>query len=166
MSWYRRLKIEGGVFFFTVALADRTDDLLVRQVDRLRRMYQAVHARHPFETIAICILPDHIHAVWSLPTGDTDYARRWSLIKSRFSRGLPYDASRTRRRSGSARKACGSAAIGNTRFAMTRTSRATLTTFISTRSNTDTFRGCAIGRTAASTATWRRAIYRPIGAAM
>jgi len=129
MSWYRRLKIEGGVFFFTVALADRTDDLLVRQVDRLRRMYQAVHARHPFETIAICILPDHIHAVWSLPTGDTDYARRWSLIKSRFSRGLPYDASRTRRRSGSARKACGSAAIGNTRFAMTQTSRATLTTF-------------------------------------
>jgi len=96
MSWYRRLKIEGGVFFFTVALADRTDDLLVRQVDRLRRMYQAVHARHPFETIAICILPDHIHAVWSLPTGDTDYGRRWSLIKSSFSRGLPYDASRTR----------------------------------------------------------------------
>jgi len=96
MSWYRRLKIEGGVFFFTVALADRTDDLLVRHVDRLRRMYQAVHARRPFETIAICILPDHIHAVWSLPVGDKDYARRWSLIKSSLSRGLPYDASRTR----------------------------------------------------------------------
>jgi putative transposase len=96
MSWYRRLKIEGGVFFFTVALADRTGDLLVRHVDRLRRMYQAVHARHPFETIAICILPDHIHAVWSLPAGDKDYAQRWSLIKSGFSRGLPYDASRTR----------------------------------------------------------------------
>ena len=96
MSWYRRLKIEGGIFFFTVALADRTDDLLVRHVDRLRRMYQAVHARRPFETIAICILPDHIHAVWSLPVGDKDYARRWSLIKSSFSRGLPYDATRTR----------------------------------------------------------------------
>jgi len=38
MSWYRRLKIEGGVFFFTGALADRTDDLLVRHIDRLRRI--------------------------------------------------------------------------------------------------------------------------------
>jgi putative transposase len=37
MSRYRRAKIEGGVFFFTVTLADRPSDLLVRHIDRLRR---------------------------------------------------------------------------------------------------------------------------------
>jgi len=30
MSRYRRLKIEGGAFFYTLALADRDSDLLVR----------------------------------------------------------------------------------------------------------------------------------------
>jgi len=91
MSRYRRAKIEGGVFFFTVALADRTSDLLVRHVDRLRRMYQSVQERHPFETITICILPDHVHAAWSLPAGDADFPLRWSLIKSGFSRGLAHE---------------------------------------------------------------------------
>jgi putative transposase len=58
------------VFFFTVTVADRSSGLLVRQVDRLRRIYASVQKRHPFETIAICILPDHLHAVWELPPGD------------------------------------------------------------------------------------------------
>src|SRR5262245_6499249 len=88
MSRYRRAKVEGGLFFFTVTLADRSIDLLVRHIDRLRRMYASVQERHPFETIAVCVLPDHLHAIWSLPEGDTDFARRWSLIKSGFSRGL------------------------------------------------------------------------------
>jgi putative transposase len=47
-----------------------------------------VQRRHPFETIAICILPDHIHALWQLPGHDADFSTRWSLIKSGFSRGL------------------------------------------------------------------------------
>jgi len=38
MTRYRRAKIEGGVFFFTVALADRSSDLLVRDIERLRRV--------------------------------------------------------------------------------------------------------------------------------
>jgi len=29
-----------------------------------------------------------MHAIWTLPEGDRDYAMRWRLIKSRFSRGL------------------------------------------------------------------------------
>jgi putative transposase len=88
MSRYRRAKIEGGVFFFTVALADRTSDLLVRRIDRLRRIYDSTQERYPFETVAICVLPDHMHAVWSLPPSDADFSLRWSLIKSGFSRGL------------------------------------------------------------------------------
>jgi putative transposase len=94
MSRYRRLLIEGGAFFFTLALADRGSDLLVRHIERLRRAYAEMEKRHPFETVAICILPDHIHALWQLPDGDTDYASRWSLFKSGFSRGFP--AAKTR----------------------------------------------------------------------
>jgi putative transposase len=71
-----------------VTLADRSSDLLVRRVERLRRIDGAVQRRHRFETIAICILPDHLHAVWSLPLDDADFAGRWSRIKSGFSRGL------------------------------------------------------------------------------
>jgi putative transposase len=91
MSRYRRAKIEGGVFFFTVTLADRSSDLLVRHIDRLRRMYSSAQKRNPFETIAICVLPDHLHAIWQLPDSDSDFSLRWSLIKSGFSRGLVLD---------------------------------------------------------------------------
>jgi putative transposase len=89
MPYYRRLNIEGGTFFFTVTLADRSGDLLIRHIDRLRSIYQSVQTERHFESIAVCILPDHIHAIWSLPSNDTDYARRWNFIKGGFSRGLP-----------------------------------------------------------------------------
>src|SRR6516164_1853835 len=95
MPRYRRAKVEGGVFFFTMALADRSSDLLVRHIDRLRRVYTSVRERYPFETIAICVLPDHLHAIWSLPQGDTNFPLRWNLIKSGFSRGLPADTQRS-----------------------------------------------------------------------
>src|SRR5579872_2082864 len=88
MSRYRRVKIEGGLSFFTLVLADRRSDLLVRHIERLRLAYAAVERRLPFTTVAICILPDHIHALWQLPDADADYASRWSLFKSAFSRGL------------------------------------------------------------------------------
>src|SRR5216684_3165207 len=96
MSRYRRASINGGLFFFTVTLADRSSDLLVRQIERLRGVYASVQKRHPFETVAICVLHDHIHAVWSLPPGDADFPLRWSLIKSGFSRGLANRALRSK----------------------------------------------------------------------
>src|ERR1700745_2743433 len=89
MSRYRRVRIEGGCFFFTVTLADRSGDLLVQHVERLRAAYAAARKRDPFETIAICVLPDHMHAIWALPPNDADFSRRWSLIKHDFSRGVP-----------------------------------------------------------------------------
>ena len=76
------------MFFFTVVLADRSSTLLVDQADRLRRIYQTVFERRPFETVAICVLPDHLHAIWALPEGDVDFSARWNLIKGGFSRGL------------------------------------------------------------------------------
>ncbi|MBR0740288.1 transposase [Bradyrhizobium liaoningense] len=86
MSRYRRAR--GQMSFFTVVPADRSSTLLVDQADRLRRIYRTVFQRQPFETVAICILPDHLHAIWTLPEGDVDFPSRWNLIKGGFSRGL------------------------------------------------------------------------------
>jgi putative transposase len=95
MSRYRRARIEGGTFFFTVTLADRRSDLLVREIERLRRVYRTVRDKMPFKTDAICVLPDHLHAIWTLPPDDTDFASRWMRIKSEFSRGLTATESRS-----------------------------------------------------------------------
>lgn len=88
MSRYRRVYIQGGTYFFTVVLADRRDGFLVREIDRLRRSYAIALARRPFKTVAIRILPDHLHAVWSLPPDDGDFATRWAMINTGFSRDL------------------------------------------------------------------------------
>ena len=61
----------------------------MRHIEHLRKVYKVVEDRHPFETIAICVLPDHIHTMWSLPSGDSNFPVRWSQIKSAFSRELP-----------------------------------------------------------------------------
>ena len=95
MPEYRRVRIEGGWFFFTVTLADRSTDLLVKHIEKLRTAYAAALKRDPFETIAICVLPDHLHAIWALPANDADFSRRWSLIKHDFSCGLPADTHRS-----------------------------------------------------------------------
>src|SRR5437868_3420425 len=97
MPQYRRVKLSGGTFFFTVAIADRSDDMLVREVERLRHAYRLVQQRRPFQTVAICILPDHLHAIWSLPENDAEFPMRWNLIKAAFSRELPAARSRSAR---------------------------------------------------------------------
>lgn len=52
--------------------------------------YYAKH-RKPFRIEAIVILPDHLHCIWTLPPPpeDADFSRRWSLLKSHFSRAMP-----------------------------------------------------------------------------
>lgn len=92
MSDYRRSLVPGGCFFFSVALADRQSSLLVDEIARLRHAYAITRTTLPFTTLAICVLPEHLHAIWALPAHDSDYAQRWALLKSRFSRGLPLAA--------------------------------------------------------------------------
>lgn len=89
MSRYRRNLAAGGTYFFTVALADRSGSLLTENIQRLRSVYRRVQLELPFETLAVCVLPEHLHAIWTLPPEDADYATRWNLIKGGFSRGLP-----------------------------------------------------------------------------
>ena len=86
---YRRANVQGGCYFFTVALANRQSALLVEQVDILRHAFRVVRQRHPFEIVAMVVMPEHLHAVWQMPPGDADFAMRWSLIKSAFSRAIP-----------------------------------------------------------------------------
>lgn len=88
---YRRAQVPGGTYFFTVALADRKSTLLIDHVDGLREAIRVVKRRHPFEIVAMVVLPDHLHAVWRLPPGDMDYSKRWALIKAGFPRGIPKD---------------------------------------------------------------------------
>src|SRR5260370_32506860 len=89
MPNYRRALIPGGCFFFTVNLLDRRQALLVDQIDGLREAVAATRQDHPFTIDAFVILPDHLHAVWTLPPGDIDFSTRWPLIKNRFARALP-----------------------------------------------------------------------------
>jgi putative transposase len=95
MSRYRRAQVEGGTYFFTVTLTDRSSDALVQHVQSFRDAYRWVQEHHPFDTVTICVLPDHPYAIWTLPDGDTDFSTRWSLIKARFSRGLAASNSRS-----------------------------------------------------------------------
>jgi putative transposase len=86
---YRRAWQPGGSYFFTVDLADRGQDLLVAHIGLLRQAVRRVMDRHPFTLGAMVVLPEHLHAILTLPQGDTDFATRWALIKANFSRLLP-----------------------------------------------------------------------------
>jgi putative transposase len=88
MPNYRRLYQPGGDYFFTVNLADRSSDALVRNIDALRHAWSYANARYPFETLAAAVMPDHLHCIWRLPPGDRDFSTRWSLLKGHFSRSL------------------------------------------------------------------------------
>jgi putative transposase len=85
---YQRAHAPGGTFFFTVNLADRSSRLLVERIDALRDAVRVVKQRHPFEIAAWVVLPDHMHAVWTLPPDDADFSTRWMLIKAGFSRAI------------------------------------------------------------------------------
>ncbi len=82
MSRYRRLYVPGGTYFFTVTLADRSATTLVDEIDLLRFVYASVTREHPITCDAMVILPDHIHAVWTLPPDDADFSVRWKKIKA------------------------------------------------------------------------------------
>ncbi|MEM7488533.1 MAG: transposase [Pseudomonadota bacterium] len=97
MSNYRRLFVPGGTYFFTVNLAQRGGHLLTDRVDDLRSAYAEVVADSPFATRGIVVLPDHLHAIWTLPPGDADFPSRWRRIK----RGFTLRVGETRGRSAS-----------------------------------------------------------------
>lgn len=111
MTSYRRAKTPGGVYFFTVNLAERQCTTLVDHIALLKRSFREVQKTYPFRINALVILPDHLHAVFTLPDGDSDYSERWRRIKAAFSAALPP----TERRSAS-RRSKGERGIWQRRF--------------------------------------------------
>ena len=89
MTNYRRATVPGATYFFTVNLANRNSTLLVNHIEDFRNAVRYVRARHPFSIDAMVVLPEHVHAVWTLPHGDGDFALRWRLMKTWFSRHIP-----------------------------------------------------------------------------
>jgi putative transposase len=89
MTAYRRNFIAGGSFFFTVNLAERRLRLLTDHIDALRTAFRETRRHHPFTIDAMVVLPGHLHTVWTMPESDADFATRWRLIKTAFSRCVP-----------------------------------------------------------------------------
>ncbi|MDD5033816.1 MAG: transposase [Methylococcaceae bacterium] len=88
MVLYRRNRVAGGTYFFTVNLRNRSLSLLVDRIDDLRELVRYALRKKPFRIDAWVVLPEHLHAVWTLPPDDDDYSGRWKLIKGRFSHRL------------------------------------------------------------------------------
>jgi putative transposase len=89
MPDYRRNRIPGATYFFTVNLFDRSSDLLVTHIDVLREAVRQVRRRSPFGIDAWVVLPDHMHCLWTLPQDDCDFSGRWRALKKAFSKSLP-----------------------------------------------------------------------------
>jgi len=119
MPDYRRYRVPGGTYFFTVNLLERRLDTLVRHIDILREAVRKTRRERPFHIDAWVVLPDHMHStawracpasprmqelgqrmeqlpsVWTLQPDDDDFSNRWKSIKIRFVQAIP----RTERRS-------------------------------------------------------------------
>src|SRR5690606_19583253 len=85
MPDFRRWYVPGGTYFFTLVTHERRPLFLSELARRLlRESLQAQKEKRPFEIVAMCLLPDHLHAVLTLPPGDADYSVRWRRIKEDF----------------------------------------------------------------------------------
>jgi len=116
MSDYTRARIAGGTYFFTLVTFDRRP-ILTSPLARacLRDALRDTRDHQPFQLDAICLLPDHLHCLWTLPDGDADFSGRWNRIKGIFSkRYLTAIASRADPNPSRRRK--GEAAIWQRRF--------------------------------------------------
>jgi len=88
MSDYLRPRVPGAAIFFTVALAERGSNLLLREIGLLRTAVRQTRAERPFGIEAWVVLPDHLHCIWRMPVGDADFSTRWGAIKARFTRSV------------------------------------------------------------------------------
>ena len=82
MRKYIRNYVEGGTYFFTLVTKYRKPifqdpaccELFMDGVEKVKSL-------HPFELIAFCVLPDHIHLLMSLSEGISDYSNNIKEIK-------------------------------------------------------------------------------------
>jgi putative transposase len=84
MPDYRRYRVSGGTYFFTINLLERRSDLLIRHIEALREAVRRTRAERSFHIDGWVVLPDHLHCVLTLPAGDDDFSNRIKAIKIRF----------------------------------------------------------------------------------
>ena len=89
MPNYRRNYVQGGTYFLTLTLQDRTQTYLTDYIGELRSSFSEAKKILPFEITAICILPDHLHLLMTLPENDSDFSRRIRAVKYNFSKKIP-----------------------------------------------------------------------------
>ncbi|MFI3197057.1 MAG: transposase [Methylococcaceae bacterium] len=87
MSNYRRAYVSGGSFFFTL-VTERRAPIFRSPTARtcLGTALRDCQKRWSFRLDALVLLDDHLHAMWTLPDGDTDYSMRWGFIKKEFTK--------------------------------------------------------------------------------
>ncbi len=95
MTDYRRYRVPGGSYFFTINLLERRSDLLTRHIDALREAVRRTRSERPFHIDAWAVMPDHMHCIITLPPCDDDFSNRIKSIKIRFVRRLKPTESRS-----------------------------------------------------------------------
>jgi len=104
MPDYRRAFISGATYFFTVTTWHRQPVLVDPFIRKsLRKAIILVRQQAPFEILAWVLLPDHLHCLWTMPSGEANFSMRWGLIKryvsqAAGSRFMPLTTSRIARR--------------------------------------------------------------------
>ncbi len=87
MSEYRRAKVRGGTYFFTLNTFRRAKFLIQEPFRHsLREGIETTRASLPFEIVAWVLMPEHLHCIWRLPEGDADFSKRWAMIKRTVSK--------------------------------------------------------------------------------
>ena len=86
MPKYLRVK-DGNTYFFTVVTFDRRPILCLEESrNTLGKIITETRKSMPFIIDAWVLMPDHIHCIWTLPEGDTDYSKRWGVIKAAYTK--------------------------------------------------------------------------------
>lgn len=88
MARYRRLRLPGATCCFTLCLEERGSRLLTDNIQALRLAWHSTLQELPVRRQAVVVLPDHLHAIWTEPEGQSAYGERWRRIKARFSRQI------------------------------------------------------------------------------
>jgi len=87
MPDYRRSRVQGGTYFFTVNTYGRQAVLTEDAVrEALRQGIESARRTLPFTIDAWVLLPDHLHCLWTLPPNDHNFSARWAIIKRHVSR--------------------------------------------------------------------------------
>ena len=88
MNAYLANRVPGATWYFTVHLLERRSTLLTEHIAAFGAAIRHARSRKPFHVDAWCALPDHAHAIWTLPPGDEDCDARWRSVKIAFSKAL------------------------------------------------------------------------------